>query len=102
MADVDLLPKTKTRARVERPKLFKVIVLNDDFTPVELVMEILRSIFRLDEAKAMEITRTTHQKGLCVVALFSREIAETKAAQAMSVAAEYGFPLKFTTEPEEA
>ena len=97
--DTDL--KTKTRSKVERPKLHKVILLNDDYTPREVVVVILKTVFRMNEAAAMKVMLTAHQKGSCVVAVFTKEIAETKANEATEIGRQMNCPLTFTTEPEE-
>jgi ATP-dependent Clp protease adaptor protein ClpS len=99
MADTVTTPVTKKQ--VARPPLFKVILLNDDFTPREFVVRILKAEFRMDEAAASRVMLTAHQKGSCVVAVFTREIAESKATRATEMARNQGFPLLFTTEPEE-
>ena len=59
------------------------------------------SVFRMDEARAQAVMLVAHQKGACVVAVYTREVAETKASEAMEKAKEFGFPLAFSTEPEE-
>jgi ATP-dependent Clp protease adaptor protein ClpS len=100
MSDTDTKSNTKTRAKVARPPLFKVILLNDDFTPRDFVVRILKAEFRMSESQAEIVMLTAHQKGVCVVAVFTREIAETKATRATEMARGEGFPLLFTTEPE--
>lgn len=101
MADTVTTPKTTTRKQVARPPLFKVILVNDDFTPRDFVVRILKSEFRMGESEASKVMLTAHMKGSCVVAVFTREIAETKATRATEFARDQGFPLLFTTEPEE-
>jgi ATP-dependent Clp protease adaptor protein ClpS len=96
---IDLL--TRTSPKVERPRLYKVILVNDDFTPREFVVRILRAEFGMNEAQARQVMMTAHQRGLCVVAVFARDIAETKATRATYAARKEGYPLLFTTEPEE-
>jgi ATP-dependent Clp protease adaptor protein ClpS len=93
-------PKTKTVSKTERPPLHKVILLNDDYTPREVVVHILKSEFRMSEDQAAIVMLTAHTKGACVVGVFTREIAETKATSATDMARSAGFPLLFTTEPE--
>ncbi|MEM1430052.1 MAG: ATP-dependent Clp protease adaptor ClpS [Pseudomonadota bacterium] len=93
-----LKPKPKTRT--EKPRLYKVILLNDDFTPREFVTKVLMSVFRMSESEAMGVMLTAHTKGACVVAVYTREVAETKAKQATGLGAERGYPLAFTTERE--
>ena len=93
--------RTSTRSKVERPKLHKVILLNDDYTPREVVVVILRSIFRMSDSEAAKVMLAAHQKGSCVVAVFTKEVAETKADEATEAGRQMDCPLTFTTEPEE-
>jgi ATP-dependent Clp protease adaptor protein ClpS len=93
--------QTRTRLKTERPKLFKVMLLNDDFTPREFVTFILKAEFRMNESQAQQVMMTAHKRGACVVAVYTREIAETKATRATDAARQKEFPLLFTTEPEE-
>ncbi len=99
--DVDLKPRLKTRTKVKRPPLFKVILLNDDYTPREFVVRVLKAEFRMSEDQAHRVMITAHTKGSCVVAVFTQEIAESKATRATEMARNEGYPLLFTTEPEE-
>ena len=94
-------PRTKVELKVERPKLYKVILVNDDFTPRDFVVEVLKAVFRTSGDQANRIMITAHQKGSCVVAVFSKDIADTKSTEAIDMGKEAGFPLMFTTEPEE-
>jgi ATP-dependent Clp protease adaptor protein ClpS len=93
--------KPRTRSKTERPKLYKVILLNDDFTPREFVVLVLKAEFRMNEDQAYRVMLTAHQKGTCVVAVYAQDIAETKATRATDLGRSKGFPLLFTTEPEE-
>ena len=99
--DTDTKPKTRRTAKTARPRMHKVILLNDDYTPREFVVEVLKGVFRTTEEQAQIIMLTAHQKGSCVVAVFTKEIAESKAHEANMYGQEAGFPLNFTTEPEE-
>ena len=101
MSDTVVTPRTKPAAKVERPRLHKVILLNDDYTPREFVVLVLKAEFRVTEDQAYRIMMTAHQRGACVVAVYTREIAETKATRATDLARSRGYPLQFTTEPEE-
>jgi ATP-dependent Clp protease adaptor protein ClpS len=92
--------KTRSKTRVARPPLYKVMLLNDDFTPREFVVRVLKAEFRMSEDQAHRVMVTAHTKGSCVVAVFTREIAEDKATRATDMAREAGYPLLFTTEPE--
>jgi ATP-dependent Clp protease adaptor protein ClpS len=100
MADITTTPKTRTRTRTERPRLYKVILLNDDFTPRDFVVAVLKAVFRMTEGEALGVMLTAHRRGACMVAVFTREVAETKAAQATEYGRSKGYPLAFTTERE--
>jgi ATP-dependent Clp protease adaptor protein ClpS len=101
MSDIELKPAVKTRVKTERPRLHKVILLNDDYTPREFVVMVLKAEFRLDEDQAYRVMMTAHRLGVCVVAVFARDVAESKATRATDMARAKGHPLTFTTEPEE-
>jgi ATP-dependent Clp protease adaptor protein ClpS len=101
MPDLDTKPRTKVVTKAARPPLHKVILINDDFTPREFVVVVLKAEFRMNEPQAMKVMLTAHQKGSCVVAVFTREVAESKATRATEMARGQGYPLLFTTEPEE-
>jgi ATP-dependent Clp protease adaptor protein ClpS len=101
MSETVLTPRTKPKPKIERPKLYKVILLNDDFTPREFVVRVLKAEFRLSEDQAHRVMITAHRKGVCVVAVFTRDVAETKATRATDAGRNQGYPLQFTTEPEE-
>ena len=98
--DTVLTPKTTVKPKLERPPLYKVILLNDDYTPREFVVRILKAEFRMTEDQAHRVMITAHTKGSCVVAVFTREVAEDKATRATDMARKEGFPLMFATEPE--
>lgn len=97
--DTVLLPKPDLKA--ERPRLWKVILLNDDFTPRFFVVRVLQAVFRMTEAQADGVMLTAHRKGACVVAVFTKEVADEKATRATDMGRAEGFPLAFTTEREE-
>ncbi|ESW82232.1 ATP-dependent Clp protease ClpS [Mesorhizobium sp. LSJC268A00] len=101
MPEISSKPRTKTKPRTERPKLYKVILINDDFTPREFVVTVLKGEFKLSEDQANRVMITAHRLGVCVVAVFTRDVAETKATRAVDAAKAKGYPLLFTTEPEE-
>ncbi|MEO5807507.1 ATP-dependent Clp protease adapter ClpS [Devosia sp.] len=101
MADTGTKNRTETAPKTARPPLHKVILINDDFTPRDFVVRILKAEFRVPEAHANGIMLTAHTKGACVVAVFTREVAEEKATRATEIARDQGYPLLFTTEPEE-
>ncbi|NVP58133.1 ATP-dependent Clp protease adapter ClpS [Mycoplana rhizolycopersici] len=99
--DTALTPKTATKPRLKRPRLYKVILVNDDYTPREFVILVLRAVFRMSEETGYRVMMTAHKLGTCVVVVCARDIAETKASEATDLAKDAGFPLMFTTEPEE-
>ncbi len=86
---------------VERPRMHKVILVNDDFTPREFVVKVLKAVFGMDEDRAYAVMMTAHQRGTCVVAVFAKDVAETKADQGTDAGRAAGYPLLFTTEPEQ-
>ncbi|MEI4471034.1 ATP-dependent Clp protease adapter ClpS [Frigidibacter sp. MR17.24] len=91
---------TRTRPKTQRPPLYKVLLLNDDYTPMEFVVHVLERFFGLTHAQAFEIMLTVHKKGLAVVGVFSFEVAETKVAQVMDFARRHQHPLQCTMEKE--
>ena len=96
--DADVVLETKPKTK--RPPLYKVMLLNDDYTPMEFVVHVLERFFGLNHAQAFEIMLTVHKKGLAVVGVFSHEIAETKVAQVMDFARRHQHPLQCTLEKE--
>jgi len=94
-------PRVQVRPKTERPRLHKVILLNDDYTPREFVVTVLKSVFRMSEDQAYRVMMTAHRRGVCVVAVYTRDVAETKATEGTEVGRSKGYPLRFTTEPEE-
>jgi ATP-dependent Clp protease adaptor protein ClpS len=101
MSNITTKPRTKVRLKTERPRLHKVILINDDFTPREFVVTVLKGEFRMTEEQAYHVMITAHRRGACVVAVFTRDVAETKATRATEAGRRKGYPLMFTTEPEE-
>ncbi|MCL3882051.1 ATP-dependent Clp protease adapter ClpS [Marivita sp. GX14005] len=90
----------ETRTKTKRPPLYKVLLLNDDYTPMEFVVHVLERFFGMNHAQAFEIMLTVHKKGLAVVGVFSHEIAETKVGQVMDFARRHQHPLQCTMEKE--
>ncbi|PJE34124.1 ATP-dependent Clp protease adaptor ClpS [Pseudooceanicola lipolyticus] len=101
MTETIAKPKALPRVRTERPRLYKVILLNDDFTPRDFVVSVLMGVFRMTEAEALGVMLTAHRRGACVVAVYTREVAEMKARQGTEAGQQKGYPLAFTTEREE-
>ncbi|MFZ1726691.1 MAG: ATP-dependent Clp protease adapter ClpS [Albidovulum sp.] len=91
---------TKTRTKTQRPPFYKVMILNDDYTPMEFVVHVLERFFGLSHSQAFEVMLTVHKKGLAVVAVYSFEVAETKVAQVMDFARRHQHPLQCTMEKE--
>jgi len=101
MSDIATTPTTKVKPKTERPRLHKVILVNDDFTPREFVVTVLQAEFRISEDEAYRVMITAHRRGVCVVAVYTKDVAETKATRATDAGRAKGYPLLFTTEPEE-
>jgi len=80
-------PRTKVRLKTQRPPLYKVILLNDDYTPREFVVLVLKAVFRMNEDQSYRVMMTAHQKGACVIAVYVRDVAETKAKEATEASA---------------
>jgi ATP-dependent Clp protease adaptor protein ClpS len=98
--DSDIGIKLETRTKTKRPPLYKVMILNDDYTPMEFVVHLLERFFSLTHDQSVEIMLAVHKKGLAVVGVFSHEIAETKVALVMDLAARHQHPLQCTMEKE--
>ena len=101
MSDLVTKPKTKVKPKTKRPPLHKVILLNDDFTPREFVVVVLKAFFGMSEEQSYKVMMTAHRRGACVVAVYTRDVAETKATEATDAGRRAGHPLSVTTEPEE-
>ena len=91
---------TKARTRTQRPPLYKVLLLNDDYTPMEFVVHVLERFFGMSHAQAFDLMLTVHKRGVAVVGVFSFEVAETKVAQVMDFARRHQHPLQCTMEKE--
>jgi len=91
----------ESKPELKRPPLFKVILLNDDYTPMEFVVEVLEVFFRMNREQATHVMLTVHTKGKGVCGVYTRDIAETKAAQVNQYARENGHPLLCEIEASE-
>lgn len=89
---------TRTRTRTKKPSLYKVLMLNDDYTPMEFVVHVLQSFFRMDMEEATRVMLHVHQRGVGVCGIFSYEVAETKVNQVMDFARQNQHPLQCTLE----
>lgn len=88
----------EARPKLKRPSLYRVVLLNDDFTPMEFVVEVLQSIFGMERTRATRVMLEVHTKGKGVCGVYSYDIAETKVAQVTSVAQQQQHPLLCTME----
>lgn len=91
---------TRTKPKTKKPSMYKVLMLNDDYTPMEFVVHVLERIFGMTNAQALELMLTVHRRGVAVVGVFSFEIAETKVTQVMDYARRNQHPLQCTMEKE--
>ncbi|HEX5679166.1 MAG TPA: ATP-dependent Clp protease adapter ClpS [Alcanivorax sp.] len=83
----------EAKPRLKRPPMFKVLMLNDDYTPMDFVIEVLETFFRMDREQATRVMLTVHTRGKAVCGVFPQDIAETKAAQVVDYARENQHPL---------
>ena len=90
----------KDRPKVKRPPLYKVLLLNDDFTPMEFVVHVLEKFFAINHDNAVQIMLAVHKEGVAVVGIYSHEIAETKVTQVMDYSRKNQHPLQCTMEKE--
>jgi ATP-dependent Clp protease adaptor protein ClpS len=104
MADVDRQTGgevlERTREQLKKPELFKVLLLNDDYTTMDFVVEILESVFHKQPAEAFRIMMMVHTQGKGLCGVYPFEVAETKVAAVVDRARENGFPLRAAMEPE--
>ena len=101
MSDIATKSRVRIEPKAQRPRLHKVILVNDDCTPREFVVTVLKAEFSLSPDQAYRVMITAHRRGACVVAVYTKDIAETKATRATDRGRSAGYPLLFTTEPEE-
>jgi ATP-dependent Clp protease adaptor protein ClpS len=99
-AGADTVVVTKAKPKTKRPPMYKVLLLNDDYTPMEFVVLVLERFFGINHAQSVEIMLTVHKKGMAVVGVYAFEIAETKVAQVMDFARRNQHPLQCTMEKE--
>lgn len=96
----DTVIVAKPKSKTQRPSMYKVMLLNDDYTPMEFVVHVLERIFGITNAQSVEIMLTVHRRGLAVVGVYSFEVAETKVTQVMDYAQRNQHPLQCTMEKE--
>ncbi len=98
MSQTDTLSKTK--AKTSKPPMYKVLLINDDYTPMDFVVFVLMRFFHKSEVEAINLMMSAHQKGAEVVGVYTFEVAETKVTQTLQTAQQEGHPLQCTLEPE--
>ncbi|MCE2516991.1 MAG: ATP-dependent Clp protease adapter ClpS [Alphaproteobacteria bacterium] len=98
--DPDMGLATKTRPKTKKPAMYKVIMLNDDYTPMEFVVLVLQEFFRKTQEEATNIMLHVHQRGVGVCGVYTYEVAETKATQVMELARKNQHPLQLQLEKE--
>ncbi|WP_417840455.1 ATP-dependent Clp protease adapter ClpS [Terasakiella sp.] len=98
--DGDVGIAVKTRSKTKRPSMYKVLLLNDDYTPMEFVVHILERFFGKNQEEATQIMLHVHTKGVGLCGVFTYEVAETKAAQVMDLARQHQHPLQCSIEKD--
>ena len=88
----------EARPKIKQPPLYRVVLINDDYTPMEFVVDILESVFGMERTRATQVMLEVHTKGKGVCGVYNFEIAETKVAQVMSIAKQHQHPLLCTME----
>lgn len=99
--DDGVVVETRKAERVKRPRMYRVLLHNDNYTTREFVVDVLRSVFHHSEGDAVRIMLHVHYNGLGVAGIFTREIAETKIMAVEQLAREREYPLRLSMEPEE-
>ena len=89
---------TRTRPKTKKPSQYKVLLLNDDYTPMEFVVHILQMFFKMSTDEAQQVMLHVHQKGVGICGIYSYEVAETKVTQVMDFARKHQHPLQCTLE----
>lgn len=89
---------TQTKTRTRKPSMYKVLMLNDDYTPMEFVVHILQQFFRMTIEDATRVMLHVHQRGVGICGIFTYEVAETKVSQVMDFARKHQHPLQCTLE----
>jgi ATP-dependent Clp protease adaptor protein ClpS len=100
VTDESVLTESRTRDRVQRPAMWRVLLHNDDYTTQEFVVWILETVFQRPQAEAFAIMMRVHQSGLGIAGIYTRDIAETKVTATRRLAEQHEYPLLVTMEPE--
>ena len=90
---------TTTLQHIKTPRMYEVVLFNDDFTPMDFVVELLEQVFQLNAEKAEQVMMAVHEQGQAVAGVYTREIAETKTLQALRIAAHFGHPFYCEARP---
>lgn len=96
----DVIIDTKTKKEIKEPSRYKVLMLNDDHTPMDWVIDLLTSVFKHNRESSVELTMTVHNEGSAVVGIYTYEIAEQKVVDSIKASRQRGFPLQLTLEEE--
>lgn len=99
--DEGVVTRTKAEKKLQKPRMYRVLLHNDDYTTREFVVEILRSVFHKSESDAVMIMLHVHNNGVGVAGVYTRDVAETKIRTVESLARRYEFPLRLSMEPED-
>ncbi len=99
--DANVVTEERKQEKLKRPRLYRVLLHNDDYTTREFVVFVLHSVFHREEAEAVRIMLHVHYNGVGVAGVYTREIAETKVNRVERMAREEEFPLRLSIEPEE-
>ena len=99
--DAGTITQVKPEKKLKRPRLYAVLLHNDDYTTREFVVQVLHTVFHRDEQDAIRIMLHVHHKSVVVAGVFTREVAETKIQRVERLARDQEFPLRLTMEPEE-
>ncbi len=99
--DAGTITEVKPQKKLKRPRLFRVLLHNDDYTTREFVVHVLNTVFHLGEQDAIRIMLHVHHNGVGVAGVFTREVAESKIQRVEQLAQEHEFPLRLTMEPEQ-
>ncbi len=97
----EVAPWTETKRRLKRPRLYKVVLLNDDYTTMEFVVLILQHVFHHGESTSRAIMLNIHQTGAGIAGIYTYEVAETKVQQVLELAQQAEYPLQCTMEPDD-
>lgn len=100
-SDTDVLTETKQRQKLQKPKLYKVLLHNDNYTTRDFVVAVLREVFHKSETDAVQIMLHVHYNGMGIAGVYTFDVAETKIRLVEKLAQENDFPLRLSMEPED-